>query len=49
VAIQPVYMHEVARYIEIGYRTFILEAPASADEMRHTGVVFERAAARCPA
>jgi alkanesulfonate monooxygenase len=40
---------EVARYIDIGYRTFILEAPASADEMRHTGVVFERAAARCPA
>jgi alkanesulfonate monooxygenase len=40
---------EVARYVDIGYRTFILEAPASADEMRHTGVVFERAVARSPA
>ncbi len=38
---------EVVRYLDIGYRTFILEAPASADEMRHTGIVFERAAARC--
>jgi alkanesulfonate monooxygenase len=37
---------EVARYIEIGYRTFILEAPVSADELWHTGVVFERAVAR---
>ena len=40
---------EVARYVDAGYRTFILEAPASADELQHTGVVFERAAARCPA
>ena len=40
---------EVARYVAIGYRTFILEAPASPDEMRHIGVVFERAVARCPA
>jgi alkanesulfonate monooxygenase len=40
---------EVARYVEIGYRTFILEAPASPDEMRHIGIVFERAVARCPA
>src|SRR5438552_9542082 len=40
---------EVARYVDIGYRTFILEAPANADDMRHTGVVFERAVARCPA
>ena len=38
---------EVARYVDIGYRTFILEAPASPDDIRHTGVVFERAAARC--
>lgn len=37
---------EVARYVDIGYRTFILEAPVSADEMRHTGVVFERAVTR---
>ena len=40
---------EVARYVDIGYRTFILEAPGSADERRHTGVVFERAVARCAA
>jgi len=40
---------EVARYVGIGYRTFILEAPASPDEMRHIGIVFERAVARCPA
>jgi alkanesulfonate monooxygenase len=38
---------EVARYIEAGYRTFILEAPVSAEEMWHIGVVFERALARC--
>jgi len=38
---------EVARYIESGYRNFILEAPASADEMWHSGVVFERAVVRC--
>ncbi len=38
---------EVARYVDVGYRTFILEAPVSPDEMRHTGVVFERAVARC--
>jgi alkanesulfonate monooxygenase len=35
---------EVARYIEVGYRTFILDVPASPEEMRHIGVVFERAA-----
>ena len=38
---------EIARYIDAGYRTFILEAPVSAEEMWHTGVVFERAVARC--
>jgi alkanesulfonate monooxygenase len=40
---------EVARYVDAGYRTFILDVPASADEMRHIGVAFERAVARCPA
>jgi alkanesulfonate monooxygenase len=40
---------EVARYVDAGYHTFILDVPASADEMRHIGVAFERAAARCPA
>ena len=38
---------EVSRYVDVGYRTFILEAPESADELRHTGIVFERAATRC--
>lgn len=37
---------EVARYVEIGHRTFILDAPPLQDEMRHIGVVFERVAAR---
>jgi alkanesulfonate monooxygenase len=37
---------EVARYVDSGYRTFILEAPPSAEEMRHVGEVFERAGAR---
>ena len=40
---------EVARYVDAGYRTFILDIPASAEEMEHVGAVFERAAARCPA
>jgi alkanesulfonate monooxygenase len=37
---------EVARYVDIGYSTFILDVPASVEEMRHTGVVFERAVGR---
>ena len=36
---------DVARYVDVGYRTFILDVPASIEEMVHTGVVFERAAA----
>ena len=40
---------EVARYVDIGYRTFILEAPPRPDEMCHTGIAFERAVAGCPA
>ncbi|HEY7655923.1 MAG TPA: LLM class flavin-dependent oxidoreductase [Burkholderiales bacterium] len=40
---------EVARYVDVGYRTFILEVPASQDEIRHTGVVFDRAVSRCAA
>jgi len=34
---------EVARYVDVGYRTFILDVPASVEEMVHTGVVFARA------
>jgi alkanesulfonate monooxygenase len=40
---------EVARYVDIGYRTFILDVPASAEEMCHAGVVFDRAVTRCVA
>jgi alkanesulfonate monooxygenase len=40
---------DVARYVDAGYRTFILDVPASPDEMRHIGVVFERAAHGCHA
>ena len=40
---------EVARYVDVGYRTFILDVPASSVEMQHIGTVFERAVARCPA
>ena len=40
---------EIARYVDAGYRTFILDVPASAEEMEHVGAVFERAGARCPA
>ena len=37
---------EVARYVGIGYSTFILDVPESVEEMRHTGVMFERAVGR---
>ena len=40
---------EVARYAEIGYRTFILDMPVSAEELGHIGAAFERAVERCPA
>jgi alkanesulfonate monooxygenase len=28
------------RYIRLGFRTFILDVPASAEELHHTGVAF---------
>jgi len=34
---------EIARYIGIGYKTYILDIPPSRDELEHTAVVFERA------
>jgi alkanesulfonate monooxygenase len=34
---------EISRYVDAGYRTFILDVPASAEEMEHIGEVFERA------
>ena len=35
---------ELARYVDAGYGTFILDVPASPEELRHIGVVFEQAA-----
>ncbi len=32
----------LARYVGAGYRNFILDVPASPEEMRHIGAVFER-------
>jgi alkanesulfonate monooxygenase len=37
---------EVARYIDLGFTTFVLDIPPSEDELRHTAVVFEEALAR---
>src|SRR5438093_1432090 len=37
---------EIARYVGVGYRTIILDVPASLEELEHIGVVCERAAAR---
>jgi len=34
---------EISRYIAKGYRTFILDIPASREELEHTSVVFHRA------
>jgi alkanesulfonate monooxygenase len=34
---------EVARYVGLGHRTFILDVPASRDELSHIGEVFKRA------
>jgi alkanesulfonate monooxygenase len=35
---------EVGRYVDVGYRTFILDVPASPEELEHIGAVFDRAA-----
>jgi alkanesulfonate monooxygenase len=34
---------EVRRYVEFGYGTFILDEPASVDDLKHVGMAFERA------
>jgi alkanesulfonate monooxygenase len=36
---------ELARYIELGFRTFILDIPASEDELYRIGAVFDEAIA----
>jgi alkanesulfonate monooxygenase len=33
---------EIARYVDLGFRCFILDIPPSAEELEHIGVVFER-------
>jgi len=37
---------ELARYVSVGYRTFILDVPASPEELSHIHVAFERASSR---
>jgi alkanesulfonate monooxygenase len=36
---------ELARYIQLGFHSFILDIPASEEELHHIGVVFEQARA----
>jgi alkanesulfonate monooxygenase len=40
---------ELARYVDCGYTTFILDEPASEEEMQHIGFAFELATQRCAA
>src|SRR5260370_20809956 len=35
---------ELARYIAVGYRSFILDIPPTEEELRHTNLAFRRAA-----
>jgi alkanesulfonate monooxygenase len=37
---------ELARYMGVGYRTFILDVPADPEELSHVRIAFERATAR---
>jgi alkanesulfonate monooxygenase len=37
---------EIARYRAVGYETFILDVPASPEELEHIGIVFGRASSR---
>jgi alkanesulfonate monooxygenase len=37
---------ELARYMELGFETFILDIPPSEDELQHTAVAFEQATRR---
>ena len=39
---------ELTRYMTLGFSSFILDIPPAEDELRHIGVVFERAQARLP-
>ncbi|MGB8522363.1 MAG: hypothetical protein WCD43_05320, partial [Candidatus Acidiferrales bacterium] len=35
---------ELARYVELGYETFILDIPPNQEELQHAGIVFKEAA-----
>jgi alkanesulfonate monooxygenase len=39
----PRVAHELARYMSLGFGTFILDIPASEEELQHIGVVFREA------
>ncbi len=39
---------DLHRYMQLGYRTFILDIPPSAEELAHSRIVFAEAAARLP-
>jgi alkanesulfonate monooxygenase len=45
----PTVAQEIAGYFGAGYRTFILDIPSSAEELRHTGIVFGLAVDRLAA
>jgi hypothetical protein len=32
--------HAIAGYVQAGYRTFVLDVPAGAEELRHIGAAF---------
>jgi alkanesulfonate monooxygenase len=34
---------EIANYVSVGYKTFILDIPPSEEELRHINVVFQEA------
>jgi len=36
---------ELGRYVDLGFHSFILDIPASEEELHHIGVVFEQARA----
>ena len=39
---------ELGRYIGLGYRTFLIDIPASEEELAHTGIAFEMARGALP-
>jgi alkanesulfonate monooxygenase len=40
---------ELARYIELGFETFILDIPPDEEELHHAALAFEQASRRAPA